>query len=1178
MKKREMNPSLEKEKVGRHRKVRLMPILLILFGSMLFSVSSYGQQKKLNFTWKETPLEGVLKVLERSDTYKFVFNYEDVKAYKVTAEVKGKSVTEILDIVLQGLPFSYHVVGDYITIRRKSGSVEQWRWISGNVKDEQKVPLPGVTVMVKNMKVGGATDKDGNYKIGIPAGMEHFVLVFSFIGMETKEVAYAGKDTINVMMKESSEVLEEVVKTGYQAVKEKGVAGSYTKVKAEDLLITGNETLEQMLQGLVPGMMVINQSGLTGTRQKVRVRGTSTLLGNADPVWVVDGIIQEDKVPFQMDVFNTIGDNNVDMMKDFVGSAVSWLNPNDIEDITILKDASATAIYGVKAANGVIVITTKKGQRGRMSLNYSGNFTTSVRMNYNKLEIMNSKERVELSREGYERGAKMRDETIGYTGLALAYERQEISLDEFTRRAKELETMNTDWFDILYRTPFTQTHSISFSGGDEKSTYRTSFGYSDIKNTAKGNGQTSYFGSLNMDVILWNQLTLSSSLSGDHTETTAFADGVDPFGYALNTSRVLTPYGKDGKLQYYEKNAYDYNILNELANSGNTNKSRSLILNLNARWVVTENLTFSLTLGGGSSATFAETWFTERSNRIAMERGYNFGEYTAVDKPYQDSKLPIGGMQTVLENHNFNYTTRFQVKYVKLVNKHSINAMGGVEARSNQNEGFAQTNWGYQPDRGKSFANVPLETPSGALNYSYTRSKPTITDQISNYFSYYLSAGYMYDNRYSINLSLRGDSSNRFGQDTKHRFQPVWSLGLRWNVTDERWMKNQSLVSTLDITGTLGYQGNVAENISPDLICRYDDMIESTGEAKLTISKRPTPDLKWEKTLTTNLGINFGFFKNRINGVFNYYYKKTRDVITQRNVPSENGVLSMYINGGSLTNTGWDLSLSVIPVRTRDFMWSISTSFSRNDNKVKSAVEPIQSWDDARRGEKVKEGYPVGAFWAFRFKGLDHDNGGPLFDLTGADTNEALLDATTYMVYAGSLEPKSNIGFNMVFRWKRFSIPLGIYYVRGNKTFLSSPYTTPNNMPSEYQNASTQLLKRWRKPGDERFTDIPSIPVGDNCAPLKPFVNGDELNPYDAWKYSDIRVVDAWFIRFNNFSLSYNLPEKWISGFAQALMFTFSASNPWQIKSKDFKGRDPEVALGKQPRTQNFSFGVNVTF
>lgn len=379
------------------------------------------------------------------------------------------------------------------------------------------------------------------------------------------------------MMKESSEVLEEVVKTGYQAIKEKGVAGAYTKVKAEDLLITGNETLEQMLQGLVPGMMVINQSGLTGTRQKVRVRGTSTLLGNADPVWVVDGIIQEDKVPFQMDVFNTIGDNNVDMMKDFVGSAVSWLNPNDIEDITILKDASATAIYGVKAANGVIVITTKKGQRGRMSLNYSGNFTTSVRMNYNKLEIMNSKERVELSREGYERGAKMRDETIGYTGLALAYERQEISLDEFTRRAKELETMNTDWFDILYRTPFTQTHSISFSGGDEKSTYRTSFGYSDIKNTAKGNGQTSYFGSLNMDVILWNQLTLSSSLSGDHTETTAFADGVDPFGYALNTSRVLTPYGKDGKLQYYEKNAYDYNILNELANSGNTNKSRSLI-------------------------------------------------------------------------------------------------------------------------------------------------------------------------------------------------------------------------------------------------------------------------------------------------------------------------------------------------------------------------------------------------------------------------------------------------------------------------------------------------------------------------------------------------------------------------------------------------------------------------
>ena len=781
-------------------------------------------------------------------------------------------------------------------------------------------------------------------------------------------------------------------------------------------------------------------------------------------------------------------------------------------------------------------------------------------MNYDKLEIMNSKERVDLSREGYRRGAKMPKETIGYTGLALAYERGEIGLEEFSEKVKELETTNTDWFDILYRTPFSQSHTISFSGGDDKSTYRSSFGYTDVKNTARGNDQTSYYASLNMDVILWNQLTLSAFLSGDHTETRAFANGVDPFGYAFSTSRVLPAYDKDGKLMY------------------NENKARSLITNLSARWVVTENLTVSLTLGGGSSATFAETWFTERSNKIAFDRGYNFGEYTAVDKPYQDSRLPIGGVQTVLENRNFNYTTRLQAEYVKLAGVHSFNIMGGVEARSNQNEGYTQTNWGYQPDRGKSFAHVPIETPSGILNTDYARTQPTITDKTSNYLSYYLSGGYMYDNRYSINLSMRGDISNRFGQDARHRFQPVWSLGLRWNASDEKWMKGQNIVSNLAFTGSLGYQGNVAENVSPDLICSIEKVDVNTGESTLKVSKRPTPDLKWEKTLSMNVGIDFAFFNNRINGVYNYYLKKTKDVITQRSVPAENGVISMYINGGDITNSGWDLSLSVIPVRTKDFMWSISTSFSSNNNKVNSSMEPIHSYDDAVSGNKVKEGYPIGAFWAFRFKGLDHENGGPLFDLTGADTNEALLDATKYMVYAGSMEPKSNIGFNMVFRWKRFSIPLGIYYVRGNKTFLNSPYPLPYQMPSEYQNASTQLLKRWREPGDERYTNIPSIPVGDNCKALKPFLNGNELAPYTAWMYSDVRVVEAWFIRFNNFSFSYNLPEKWIAGFARSVMLNFSASNPWQIKSKDFKGRDPEVALGKQPKPQSFSFGINVTF
>ena len=1147
-------------------------LCLICMTSLVFA-----QEKKLSYKWEEKSLSDVLNTLEKVGVYKFVFNYDDVKLYKVTAEVKEKSIPEILDVVLQDIPLAYKVSGEYVLIRKKDDVSPRWRWITGKVVDENNTPLPGVTVMIKELKIGGTTSVDGTYRVGLPEEMKQFTIVFSFVGMETKEIVYKGKEVVNVVLKESTEVVDEVVVTGYQVLREKGMAGAYSKIKGEDLNFTGTETLEQLLQGMLPGVMVMNQSGLTGMRQKVRVRGTSTIMGNADPVWVVDGIIQEDNVPFEMNQFTTIDQENLDMMKDFIGGAISWLNPNDIEDITVLKDASATAIYGVKAANGVIVITTKKGESGRLTLNYSGNFSTSVRMNYKKLELMNSKQRVDLSREAYPRGARIPTETVGYGGLVLAYERGEINGEQFNSAAKKLETMNTDWFDILYRTPFSQNHNISFSGGNENSTYRASFGFSDQQNTARGNGQTSYSANLNVTSTFWKQLTISTSLSGGYTETTAFAEGVDPFGYAFRTSRVIPCY--DGEeLFYYKDGGYNYNILNELANSGNENTTSNLNIDVNARWIITENLTLSLLLGGATSTSSARMWFTERSRYIAGLRGYEFGEYSVLDKPFQDSKLPFGGKLVEVNNRNFNYTMRGQVEYVKLSGAHTFNVMAGVEVRSNQYDGSSQTNWGYQPDRGMSVVDVPIETPSGIINDAYARTKPAITNELSNYFSYFVSGGYMYDNRYSINLSMRGDMSNRFGQDTKHRFQPVWSLGLRWNVTDEHWLQGQDILSNLAITVSLGYQGNVAEGVSPDLIARMEPIQKTTGEYQMKIVKRPTPDLKWEKTLSSNIGDDLSFFKNRINGVFNYYYKKTTDLITQREVPLENGVRSMYINSGDLTNKGWELSLSVVPVRTKNFMWSIGTSFSHNNNKIKSQLETTQSWEEATAGTYQKEGYPVGSFWAFHFTGLNPENGGPMFDLSNANTNAAKDDVTEYMVYMGTIEPRTTLGLNMMFRWKRFSLPLTIYLSRGNKTFLTTPYTKSYEMPSEFNNASTELLKRWRQPGDEKHTKIPSIPVRENCEDVYPFGNDNGIAPYKMWELSDIRVVNTWFIRFNNFSFSYDLPERWISSFAQSVIISFSATNPLQIKSKDFKGRDPEVALGKQPRPQNFSFGINVSF
>ena len=648
-------------------------------------MSAQEQERRFDLKMQDAELSQVIERLREISDQTFAFHLDDLKPYVgMSFDLKQKTITEILNECLKKTDLAWRRVDDTIIIYKqatKSGMSSVV--IKGFIRDKEKNPIIGATIQLVGTTVGMASDVNGWFAIELP--VLKGTLEFSFVGYKSKQVHFTEKtDTLHVVLEEDIEALEEVVVTGYQVIKEKGMAGAYAKVKAEDLIMTGNETVEQMLQGKLPGVMVTNTSGLTGTRQKVRVRGTSTLVGNADPVWVVDGIIQEDNLPFEASTLAAISDDNLDMMKDFIGGAISWLNPNDIEDITVLKDASATAIYGVKAANGVILITTKKGERGRMSVNYSGNFSLSSRLNYDKMEIMNSKERVELSREAFERGARISDETVGYTGLALAYARREISLNEFHAGVKRLETVNTDWFDILYRTPLSQSHSISFSGGDDRTTYRASFGYRNQQNTAKGNGQVGYTGNLNLSAIFWNKLTINGSLSGSHTETEAFASGVDPYSYAINTSRVIACYDGDD-LFYYDKNGYNYNILNELSNSGNENTAKSLNLNLSARWLLTESLTLSATLGGATSSSFGKTWFAEQSHNISSIRGYEYGEYSVLDDEYKQSPLPYGGMLTVTESRNFNYTARLQAEYVKLFNGvHSVNFVAGLETRSNK--------------------------------------------------------------------------------------------------------------------------------------------------------------------------------------------------------------------------------------------------------------------------------------------------------------------------------------------------------------------------------------------------------------------------------------------------------------------------------------------------------------
>ena len=559
--------------------VMKLKLVLILISSFQLSAAVYSQDNRLTLKMEDASLEQVIWEIQKQTDFVFMYGTRDItKVTNLTVDMTDKTVNEILDQCLRHSGLVYTISGNAVIIKRADDDKKEMTVIKGVVKDKNGDPLPGVTIIEKGTSIGVATGINGEFTFSTTK-KDSVTLLFTFVGMKMKQVLWNGQKTLNVVMEEDAQEMEEVVVTGYQVIKKSNMAGSVSTIGAEDLILNGTQSLEQALQGKLPGVVVLNQDGLVGTRQKVRVRGTSTLLGSQEPVWVVDGIIQEDPLPFKATELVAFGSDpdNIDMIRNFVGSSIAWLNPSDIQDVTVLKDASATAIYGIKAANGVIVITTKKGTSGRMSLNYSGNFTIGSKITYNKMNLMNSKQRVDVSREIYNEGLVSGTSLspVGYQGLLQQYLEEKISYAQFNDGVKKLEVINTDWFDLLYENPFSHSHNISMSGGNENSTYYASFGIMKKNGTAKGNDSENYQGSVSVNTKMWDKVQISGKLAGSVAKTKAF-NKVTPYTYASKTSRVIAAFDDKGDYYYYKNySGYMYNVLNELDNTGNQNTTSS---------------------------------------------------------------------------------------------------------------------------------------------------------------------------------------------------------------------------------------------------------------------------------------------------------------------------------------------------------------------------------------------------------------------------------------------------------------------------------------------------------------------------------------------------------------------------------------------------------------------------
>lgn len=1069
--------------------------------------------------------------------------------------------------------------------------------IVGKVQDRNGVALPGVAVMIKGTGIGVETNSVGNYDLDLQ-GRTSGVIVFSCLGYSVQEINYKGQTHLNVTLQDDLEALDEIVVTGYGNYNRSEYVGAVTQIKAEDIFIPGEATIDQMLQGVIPGMSVLNTTGKVGGTPKIRIRGTSTILGNQEPLWVVDGVIQTNPTPVPNDASPISGD--MEDLAQTAGNAISWLNPADIETITVLKDAASTAIYGSQAANGVIVITTKRATGGGLSVNYSGNVSVSQRPSYGLYDMMNSQEWMQFQQEMYEDRNQYTQAIlpIGYGGLIQKLQNKEITVQEFEHEFRRMENMNTDWFDILFRSAVSHTHNVSVSASGDKVQSRFSIGVNDTQGDAKGNDQLQFTASSNTTYRPVSTLSIDLSLNGSYRKVNDFAFGTDPYTYAMNTTRAIPVYNDDGSYFYHEKygnpshsyaskNYYNYNILNEIENTGAQTTTQTFQSNLSLRWDFLDHFQFQGDVSMSMASVNMKSWATEYSNYITSIRGYEYGMVQPNSAEELASPLPYGGLLNTQNNSTFNWSVRGAFVYNNTFReKHRLTMNLGFQMTSNKTDGFNNMRYGYLRYRGEAYANVPLSiTPvTGAATQMQTtlhedmKNGSSIVNTISNQLSEYFTAVYSYDDRYVVNLNARLDASNRFGQDQNKRFNPTFSLGGKWRIGEEPFMDfADNWYDMFDISFSYGWRGNAVTAVSPYLIAQDGGIHDYFHQYYLTIQSLPYPDLGWERTRDFNVGVSFSFFKGRLSADFNYY-DKLSSVLSSHDIPVEYGDVNAYIDGSIMKNRGYEFIISATPVRTEDWTWSLSFNTSHERNVVENNNR-INSPEDYLTGAAIVPGEAYGTFWAYDFAGLDHETGRPLFN----KTDETQPEFKDFLVKAGCTEPDLYGGINTSLRYRNFHLRAAFAISVGAQGWLPSFYAT-SGMPRPESNVPRYMADRWRQPGDEAHTTIPSIPAGNPNDLYTTLYYGDDglssqySSIYEMYNRSTARIANTGFLRCRSISLQYDLPKDFINklGMINAYV-TASLTNPFVIAfDKRWEGRDPETMTWPARRT--FSIALNLSF
>ena len=1054
--------------------------------------------------------------------------------------------------------------------------------ISGTViSQDDGMPVIGASVIVQGTKTGTVTDIDGNFTLDDVEGKK---LVISYVGMESQTVI--AKNGMKVTLKADSHNLQEVVVTGMTVQDKRLFSGATTKVNANDAKIDGVADISRSLEGRAAGVSVQNVSGTFGTAPKIRVRGATSIFGSSKPLWVVDGVIMEDVVDVSADDLSS-GDANT-----LISSAIAGLNSDDIESFQILKDGSATSIYGARAMAGVIVVTTKKGRAGQAHINYTGEYTMRLKPSYSNFNIMNSQEQMgiyqELQQKGYLNFAETAnasnsgvygkmyqllsqyDPTTGQFGLA----NTDAAKTAYLRAA---EFRNTNWFDELFSNSIMHNHSVSISGGTEKSQYYASLSamydpgwYLDSKvQRYTANVNTTYNINKWLDVNLignasYRKQKAPGSLSREVDPVTGAVKrdfDINPYSYALNTSRAL-----DAN-EFYQRNYAPFNIKDELANN-------YMDLNVND-FRISGSLTYKpirqvrITLLGSAkgSSTSQEHNILDDSNQAQAYRAMGTSTirknnpmlYADPDNIYalRISVLPYGGIYERTDNRFFGWDTRFSVAYNNTFNDaHIVNLYGGMETNSVDRHSTWFRGWGMQYKKG--------ETPL----YAYQVFKKGQEDNSPYYtmenthirsVAWFATGTYSYKQRYSLTGTFRYEGTNYLGKATSARWLPTWNVSGAWNAHNEKWWgdafgsawTNATLRLSYSLTGDRPPVTNSMPVIVANTPWRPFAGVQETG---LDQEELGNSDLTYEKKREFNVGVDLGFLDNRINLTMDAYWRRNSDLIGYANTQ----LFGQYqlANVAAMRSHGFEASLTTHNIKTKDFNWTTNLIFSYSKNKITDLYSRARIIDLVQGTGYPLEGYPVRSVFSIPFKGLDKE-GLPLFlDQDGNITSTGIYfqerNNTSFLKYEGPTDPTTTGSLGNVLTWKNWTLNIFVTYSFGNVVRLdpvfSNEYDDLSSMPKEFKN-------RWTVPGDENKTTIPVI-----ASAVQNKNNTDLQIAYNAYNFSSERIAKGDFIRMKEISLGYDFPHKWISAIGiNTLSLKLQATNLFLIYAdKKLNGQDPE--------------------